>query len=116
MAKSRSFDDIVADAERLLRVWNDNDKLSLGDVTREGFQAMLATFKTTRSHTEDLRTQLTASVNDTNSQASAIQDLVVRGRSGARAQFGADSTQYEQLGGTRASERKPRAKKSSPKS
>jgi len=37
MAKSRSFDDIVADAERLLRVWNDNDKLALGDVTREGF-------------------------------------------------------------------------------
>jgi len=111
MAKSRSFDDIQADAEKLLRVWAANSSLSLGDVTEPQFQTMLATFKTTRAHTEDLRTQLTASVNDTNSQASAIQDLVVRGRSGARAQFGADSTQYEQLGGTRASDRKPRKPK-----
>ena len=111
MAKSRSFDDIQADAEQLVRVWTDNPSLAIGDVTRTAFQTMLATFKTTRSNTDSLRTQLTASVNDTNAQAKAIQDLTVRARGGARAQFGPDSTQYEQLGGTRASDRKPRKPK-----
>jgi hypothetical protein len=105
---NRSFDDIEADADQLVRVWTDNPSLALGDVTRTAFQTMLATFRAARSNSESLRTQLTASVNETNTQGKAIQDLTVRARSGARAQFGPDSTQYEQLGGTRTSDRKPR--------
>jgi len=111
MAKGKSFDDIQADAENLMRVWTANPKLSLGDETSAAFETRLSTFKTTRSTNADLRTQLTASTNDTNAQANAIQDIVVRARAAARGQFGPDSTQYEQLGGKRASERKPRKPK-----
>jgi hypothetical protein len=111
MAKRRSFDAILADAETLLRVWTANDKLSLGDVTLESFTAMVNTFKTARAHTEDLRTQLTRGVNDTNDQADQILAITVRARSAARGQLGPNSTEYEQLGGTRSSERKPRTKK-----
>src|SRR6266436_1221051 len=33
MAKGKSFDAILADAEKLIRVWTANPKLSLGDVS-----------------------------------------------------------------------------------
>ena len=108
---SKSFDDILADADQLIRVWTANPTLSLGEVTLPLFQTKVTTFKGTRAHTEDLRTQLTQSVNEGNTQADEILNLTVRGRSGAKAQFGADSTQYEQLGGTRSSDRKPPKRK-----
>jgi len=107
----KSFDEILADADQLIRVWTANPTLSLGDVTLPMFQTKVTTFRATRAHTEDLRTQLTQSVNDGNAQADEILDLTVRGRGGAKAQFGPDSTQYEQLGGARASDRKPPKRK-----
>ncbi|MDX6575806.1 MAG: hypothetical protein QOE96_1759 [Blastocatellia bacterium] len=109
----KSFDEILADADQLIRVWTANPTLSLGDVTLPMFQTKVTTFRATRAHTEDLRTQLTQSVNDGNAQADELLDLTVRGRGGAKAQFGRDSTQYEQLGGTRASDRKPPKRKGS---
>ena len=108
----KSFDEILAGADQLIRVWTANPTLSVGDVTLPMFQTKVTTFRTTRAHTEDLRTQLTQSVNDGNAQADEILDLTVRGRGGAKAQFGRDSTQYEQLGGTRSSDRKPPKRKS----
>ena len=111
MAKSKSFDNVQADGETLLRVWDANPNLALGDITREQVRTMITTFVTSRATANDLRTQLTAAVNAVNDQARQINDICVRGRSGARAQFGQDSTQYDQLGGTRKSERKPRKKK-----
>jgi hypothetical protein len=112
--KGRSFDDILADAERLIRVWTENDKFSLGEVTLQSFQAQVEDFKAKRAHNDDLRIQLTRGVNDVNEAAAGIQSINTRARSGARAQFGEDSTQYEQLGGTRASDRK-KPKKKTPK-
>lgn len=111
MPKGKSFDEIVFDADRLIRVWTDNPDLSLGDVTRTSFEAQIAAFKTKRAAVEDLRTQLTRGVNEVNDEGGTIQSINTRALSGARAQFGPDSSVYEQLGGTRASERKPRTKK-----
>jgi hypothetical protein len=115
-SKGSSFDDIKAEAEQLLRVWNDNADLALGDLTEAQFQAMVTAFNTTRASVDGMRTQLTKGVNDLNRQAAEIQEITVRARSVARGQYGLDSTQYDQLGGTRASERKPRKKKTPPKS
>jgi hypothetical protein len=116
MAKGKSFDAILADAETLIRVWTANPTLSLGDVTRPAVEAKVAAFKTTRANADDLRTQLTKAVNDVNDQADELASITVRGRSGVRAQFGPDSAQYDQVGGTRASERKPRKLKGAAKS
>ncbi|MDX6529349.1 MAG: hypothetical protein QOH41_1639 [Blastocatellia bacterium] len=113
--KGNSFDDIQADGDNLVRVWNDNQSLSLGDVSREAFNAMMTEFRTAREGLESLRTQITGAVNDVNDRAKTIKGITVRGRAAARGQFGGNSTQYEQLGGTRTSDRKPRKKKT-PKS
>src|SRR5258705_13550285 len=111
MPKGKSFDEIVFDADRLIRVWTDNPDLALGDVTLISFTAQVAGFKNKRANLEDLRTQLTRGVNEVNDEAGAIKSINTRALSGARAQFGGDSSVYEQLGGTRTSERKPRKKK-----
>ena len=111
MAKSKSFDSVQDDGEALLRVWDENPSLSLGDITREQFRTMVTTFVAARATADNLRTQLTAAVNAVNDQSRTINDICVRGRAGAAAQFGKNSTQYEQLGAKRASERKPRKKK-----
>ncbi|MBC8028959.1 MAG: hypothetical protein H7Z16_02515 [Pyrinomonadaceae bacterium] len=115
MPKGKSFDEILSDAERLVRVWTANEDLALGDVTLISFQTQVAAWKTKRESVEALRTQLTRGVDEVNDQASAIRAINTRALSGARAQYGPDSAQYAQLGGTRASERKPRKKKT-PKS
>src|SRR5260221_616779 len=116
MAKGKSFDAILADAETLIRVWTANPKLSLGDVTLPAVEAMVVKFKATRANADDLRTQLTKTVNDVNDQADALANITGRSRSGGRAQFWNDSAPYDQVGGTRASERKPRKKKGPAKS
>jgi hypothetical protein len=102
---AKSFDKIQADADQLIRVWTANPTFTLDNVTLAVLQSMLANFKTSRSATEDLRTQLMKSIIDTNDQANAVSDVLVRGRAGIRGYFGADSSQYEQVGGVRTSQR-----------
>jgi len=57
---------------------------------------------------------LTALTNDLNVQVNELAGITTRARSGFRAVYGPDSTQYEQAGGTRASERKRPSKKKTP--
>ena len=108
----KSFDHILAEAEQLIRVWIANPALSLGGITLEMVQSLVASFKDSRSAVQDMRTQLTKVVSDTNDKAAQLADIVVRGRTGVRAQFGPESAEYQQTGGTRPSQyrsRKPKA-------
>ena len=108
------MDTVLSEAEQIARVWEDNPTFAMGDMTLAQFQAMIADLRAHRNNTEDLRTQLTAAVNDSNGKALAVATIVTRARSGFRAFFGPDSSQYEQAGGTRASERRRPARKSTP--
>lgn len=106
MIRSKPVDTILGAAEQIARVWTDNPTFALGDLTLAQFQTMITDLRSRRSETEDMRTRLTACINETNTQALAVSEAVTRARSGFRAFFGPDSTQYEQAGGTRRSERK----------
>ena len=79
MPKGNSFDDVQADGDTLLLVWDDNQELTLGDVTREGFMTIMTTFRTSRANLEQLRSQITAAISNVNDQAKAIKDIRVRG-------------------------------------
>ena len=116
MPKSKSVDNVLSEAEQIARVWTDNPSFALGDITLAQFQTMINDLRTQRNTTEDLRTQLTAAINNTNAKAEAIGGVITRARSGFRAFFGPDSTQYEQAGGTRASDRKRPTRKPKPSS
>jgi hypothetical protein len=106
MARKVSIDGTLTDAERILRVWAENPTFTLGELTRVKFQALLDDLQNKRNQTETLRTQLTALVNETNELGVGLSDAVTRALSGIRAVYGPDSSQYEQAGGTRRSERK----------
>lgn len=109
MPRGKSLDEIVADGEQIVRAWEANPTFALGEVTLAGLRTMIGDLRETRTQTDELRTQLTRLVNDTNGKADELNTVVTRARSGFRAVYGPDSTQYEQAGGTRASERKARA-------
>lgn len=115
MPKNKSVDSVLSEAEQIARVWEDNPTFALGDLTLSQLRTMITELRTQSDKTEDLRTQLTAAINDTNGKAAAVGGIITRARSGFRAVFGPNSTQYQQAGGTRTSDRKPRARKGNKK-
>lgn len=106
MPRSKTIEKLLAEAEQIARVWADNPSFTLGDITLAQFQAKIVELRNTRDQTETLRTQLTALVNEAHARSDELSELVSRARSGFRAFYGPDSTQYEQVGGTRTSDRK----------
>lgn len=61
-----------------------------------------------------LNAERTRLVNSKAEQAEALSDHIVQVRAAVKGIFGADSTEYDMVGGTRASERKPYTKKAAP--
>jgi len=111
MARNRSLEDIIAEAERIVRVWEANPTFALGDVTLAKFKAEVDDLRDTRGQTEEARRKVTELVNTTNGKAVAVAGVTTRALSGIRAVYGPDSSQYEEAGGTRSSERRKAAKK-----
>jgi hypothetical protein len=111
MARGKSLDEVIADAEKIVRVWEANPTFSLGQVTLASLKAELEELRTLRAQTEEARRQVTNLSNSTNTKADAINSIVTRALSGVRAVYGPDSTQYQEAGGTRSSERKKATKK-----
>ena len=106
MARTKTVDAVLADCDQIIRVWTDNDKFTMADVTLKNFKDLVADLRSSRDETEATKTQLTGLVNATNQKADAASGVVVRARSGFGSFFGRDSTQYEQAGGKRLSDRK----------
>jgi hypothetical protein len=78
----------------------------MGDVTLPKFTAACEQLRETNNAVESKKLELTGLINDREAQADSVRELVVRARSGFKSVYGPDSTQYEQAGGTRKSERK----------
>lgn len=105
MPRTKTIDGIIAEAQQILRVFAANEGFKVGDITQASLTAAVDALKAKSGVTEDLRTQLTAAVNDGNQQAATLTNLSARARAGIGAAFGLDSSEYEQAGGTRQSER-----------
>jgi hypothetical protein len=115
MPSKYNFNATITDSEQIARVWTDNPTFTLGEITLANLQSKLTSARQKRDQVETLRTQLTALSNDLNEQIAEMASINTRARSGFRAAYGPDSSQYEQVGGTRASERKrPSKKKAAP--
>lgn len=101
-----SINEVIEQAEQIARVWAENKDFALGEVTLPKLQKMISDTREKRGEIEDKRTQLTALTNESNELAAALNQINTRALSGYRAVYGPNSTQYEQAGGTRTSERK----------
>jgi hypothetical protein len=105
-------DQTIADASKIVVVWKDNPKFSLGeDVALKDFQQAITDLESADADFVSRDTELTAAKNQRKSGVNAVRALVTRARSGFRSQFGPDSTQYQQSGGTRLSDRKKPSQK-----
>lgn len=106
MPRKNSVDEVIADGERIIRVWRENPTFTLGEITLTQLETKITGLRALRGQIETVRTQLTQLVNESNTSLADINNITTRARSGFRAMFGPDSSQYEQAGGTRSSERK----------
>src|SRR3954462_1717219 len=97
----------LADANQIATVWKENPKLVLGeDVALKDFQQTISDASEADAEFIARSIELTAARNARLDKVKALRLLVTRARSGFRAQFGPDSTQYQQAGGTRVSQRR----------
>ena len=110
MAIGKTLDSLIADCEVLIQVWSDNPTFSMGEQTLEKTKTDLELLKQLRKLRDEMRVDLAKLVDETSDQMKLIESIVVRGRSGMKSTYGADSTQYGQVGGTRQSERKSRSR------
>ena len=112
MARGKSLDLVIAEGEKIVRVWEANPTFTLGEITLAQLKTLLEALRTQRRQLEDLRAQVSVLINDTQAKADSVLDITTRARGGIRAVFGPDSNEYELAGGTRSSERRtPRARK-----
>ena len=97
---------LQAEGAKISKVWTDNADFKMGDVTAAKFTSACDALRDSHNEVEAKKLELTALVNERESAANTVRDLAVRARSGFKSVYGTDSTQYEQAGGTRKSDRK----------
>jgi len=102
---------VINEANRIVRIWQDNLDFNLGTITLPDVQATIDRLAQHDEHVRSLKSELVAALNRRDDTAYDLNQLIVRARSGMRGYFGPDSTEYEQAGGTPTSKRKPRKRK-----
>src|SRR5205085_11717193 len=104
--KGKSLTDVLAEGDQIAHVWETNPTFSLGETTLTGLKQDLDDLRGLQGQNDALHMQLTQVVNDIGVKRQAINDVVVRARSGFRAVYGPNSAQYKQATATRVGERK----------
>jgi len=105
MSSSLTPTQVLAESEVIIRVLTANPGFKLGDDDVTTLSRERDQLATLNGDVDSSRTALTAKMDRRDDQAKIVHDLNVRFRGGIRATYGPDSEQYDQVGGTRASER-----------
>jgi hypothetical protein len=104
--------DVLEQANNVLTVINQIDQgMSFGEVNHAMLAADMSQIGPVMTQIVQLESQLTDARNQRDAISQNIWDKVKRIRMGVKASFGDDSSQYEMVGGTRLSDRKPRSRK-----
>jgi len=101
-----SIDPVLTKAQQVVMAWEMNPDFRFGTMTLEEFKLELQKLTTQVEASERAKLAYADLVNSRDEQASIVNDLVTRARSGFRAYYGPDSSQYEMAGGKRRSDRK----------
>jgi hypothetical protein len=114
MARDLSTGDMLADAKRLLEIMKKNPDFTLKDFSKEAYEAEIIKLEQKEAALMKHRQDEIPLLNDRNDQLKVVRSGTTRGRSGVKGYFGPDSSEYEEVGGTRASERKKPVRKTPP--
>jgi len=99
-------DDVVSEIDKDLGVWKANPSMTIVNLTREQVEASRQTVVDLNTLIEERRRELTGLIDRRDDQAKVLNELGVRVRGAIKSNFVADSPQYDEVGGTRTSERK----------
>ena len=88
MAGNNKVEDKLAEAAKVVDVWNANPDFVMGTVSLDSFKASMTTLETAAATVESKRTELTGLLNNRDVQSHAMSDLVSRARSGVRSSRG----------------------------
>ena len=102
---------VLTHAQKIVNVWAENETFSMGEVTVVTLKDKMTAVTEADLAVEAERQKLMALINARDNEITALHQMVTRARSGIRSFYGPDSTQYEQAGGTRTSERKTPTRK-----
>jgi hypothetical protein len=102
---------VLSEADQLMRVWTANPTFVMGETTKAVAQALVDDLRQKQTLVHETETLLIRLKDEAGDKSIEVNELVTRGRSGIRATFGPDSPQYNQVGCTRLSDRKPRKSK-----
>lgn len=103
---------VLLDGQRIVDTWLANPTFTLGEVTVNSLGALCSSTAGISETIESKRLEHQGLINRRDDSVKALREVIVRARAGFKATYGPDSTQYEQAGGTRSSERKPMVRKS----
>jgi hypothetical protein len=104
--------DILTQTQSILEAWKQiNPDLTLGELTQAVLEGELTDSGPILAQINSLETQLIHLRNQRDAIFASMWDKVKRVRSGVKAIYGDDSSQYEMVGGTRSSERKAPVRK-----
>ena len=111
MAVKTVVNSVLLDGQKIVDTWTANPGFTLGEVTLKSFSELSRNAAQVSETIETKRIELQGLMNQRDDAVKSLRELIVRARSGFKATYGTDSTQYEQAGGTRSSERKPSSRK-----
>ena len=95
----------------IVGVWSANPDFKLKDITLAQFQADAKAFADLVDSIATKEQELKPLRNSRDDLGSRLEDACVRLRAGIKGYFGGNSSEYELVGGTRASERKKTVRK-----
>ena len=104
--------DVLEQAQAVFDAWNQIDpNFAVGELLPAALKTDIADVAPLISQANTLETQLTNVRNERDALLASMWDKVKRVRNAVKGIYGDDSSQYEMIGGTRLSERKPRTRK-----
>ena len=104
--------DVLEQAQDVFVGWNQvSGTLAFGTLNQAALTADITSARMLESEISMLEIQLAERRDQRDQVYNNMWDKVKRVRAGVKANYGDDSQQYEMVGGTRTSERKPRARK-----
>jgi hypothetical protein len=104
--------DVVEQAQDVYNAWVQiSEDQAFGDLTTAVLATEITKTAPLNQQMSDLEIQLTDLRNKHDALNASIWEKIKRVRASIKGMYGDDSSQYEMVGGTRMSERKPRTRK-----